>query len=139
MTLRLNSARLPAIDALRGVAILAVIATHFGYGAIKDYSLSESWAAVRTIMSYGWVGVDLFFVLSGFLITSLLLARRNRPDYYRDFYTRRALRILPVFLVVFAILVASGLMPAAFIFTSIFFVANFAGPGPAGNPFGILW
>jgi peptidoglycan/LPS O-acetylase OafA/YrhL len=75
----------PALDGLRGVAILAVIIYHnFPYG--------ES--------LFGWLGVDLFFVLSGFLITSILM-RSVRPEpgkgFLKKFYIRRALRIFPLY------------------------------------------
>ena len=139
MASRISPTRLPAIDSLRGVAILLVIVTHFGFVALESYTLTGVPALLRRAASYGWVGVDLFFVLSGFLITSLLLERRARRDYYRDFYVRRVLRILPAYAAVLVILIATGLMPVAFVWTSVLFVANFAGPGPTGNAFGVLW
>lgn len=75
--------RIKELDGLRGVAVLAVISEHY-----------MSWlpsAGAR----YGWLGVDLFFVLSGFLITSILLELRERERYFSVFYARRALRIFP--------------------------------------------
>ncbi len=79
------------LDGLRGVAILMVMVHRFwprtgvGYGA--------------DVAGAGWIGVDLFFVISGFLITGILLDTRDDRSYFRNFYARRALRIFPLFYV----------------------------------------
>ena len=80
----------PELDGIRGVAVLAVAAFHTGLRVLPG----------------GWLGVDLFFVLSGFLITSLLLEERSATNRieYRDFYVRRALRLLPALAVLLAVL-----------------------------------
>lgn len=75
--------RIRELDGLRGIAVLAVIDRHY-----------FDWYP-RTGSAYGWLGVDLFFVLSGFLITSILLGLREKEHYFKIFYARRALRIFP--------------------------------------------
>jgi peptidoglycan/LPS O-acetylase OafA/YrhL len=70
--------------------------------------------------------VDVFFVLSGFLITTLLLMDRRESHYYRNFYVKRAFRILPVFLAVLIIIRAASLCSTRYALLSLFFVANFA-------------
>jgi peptidoglycan/LPS O-acetylase OafA/YrhL len=84
---------LPALDGLRGVAILAVILLHFTF--YTDATAVD--AVFSSITKSGWAGVDLFFVLSGFLITRILLAAKGAPGYFRNFYARRALRIFPLY------------------------------------------
>ena len=73
----------PALDGLRAVAVLLVFASHF-------IDLPEA-------LSWGFTGVDIFFVLSGFLITGILYDSQHRPDRYRVFYLRRILRIFPLY------------------------------------------
>src|SRR5687768_267928 len=89
---------LPALDGVRGLAILAVIALH----ATRPMSsqLPDSLQPLRAIASVGWMGVDLFFVLSGFLITGILWDARHDPHRFRNFYARRTLRIFPIYYLV---------------------------------------
>ncbi len=75
--------RLPALDALRGIAILIVLVHHYVPEQFKPPLF--------------WSGVDLFFVLSGFLITDILLRNRDASNYYQTFYLRRGARILPLY------------------------------------------
>jgi peptidoglycan/LPS O-acetylase OafA/YrhL len=82
---------IPALDGLRAIAILMVIAAHF---VISGQS-SIRWQPY--IFSAGKTGVDLFFVLSGFLITRILLAARGQPNFLKNFYARRVLRIFPAY------------------------------------------
>lgn len=86
------------LDELRGLAILLVLLRHFGQAAgVSEHSEVVLLCVFSQIISAGWIGVDLFFVLSGFLITTILLSSAGRKGYFRNFYTRRALRILPVY------------------------------------------
>jgi peptidoglycan/LPS O-acetylase OafA/YrhL len=82
-------AHLPPLDGLRGIAIGAVLVHHLWRDQPND---PWGW-----LVESGWIGVDLFFVLSGFLITRILLATKDRPDYFRAFYARRTLRIFPLY------------------------------------------
>jgi len=90
---------MPAIDGLRGVAILLVLLHHFTPVA----SGSHFTRRMIETLHVGWVGVDLFFVLSGFLVTAILLRTRTLPDYFLNFYARRTLRIFPLYYGVIAI------------------------------------
>jgi peptidoglycan/LPS O-acetylase OafA/YrhL len=94
--------RIPELDGIRGLAILSVIYWHYvaAPGALAEgHSLS---GILYRIGMFGWSGVDLFFVLSGFLIGGILLDARSRPRYFQTFYVRRAFRILPLYVVLYA-------------------------------------
>lgn len=80
---------IPQFDGLRAIAVLGVILYH---AAVYCIPLRLEWAT-----RYGWSGVDLFFVLSGFLITGILLETKDSPGYFKTFYIRRALRIWPLY------------------------------------------
>ncbi|KAA6462057.1 acyltransferase [Acidobacteria bacterium AB60] len=86
---------IPELQGLRGIAVLAVVLYH------SHPRLQGTWLYGASL--WGWAGVNLFFVLSGFLITAILLEARSRPHYFRNFYARRALRIWPVYLLVLAL------------------------------------
>ncbi len=82
------------LDGLRGVAILMVMAFHFAWVQPPRSLPAKLFVFVG---SFGWAGVDLFFVLSGFLITGILLDSKATPHYFRNFYARRVLRIFPLY------------------------------------------
>jgi peptidoglycan/LPS O-acetylase OafA/YrhL len=86
---------MPGLDGLRGSMLLLVLTAHFYYlthGAVQPvdrvlFHLRES----------GWFAMDVFFVMSGFLITGILLDSKDRPHFFKNFYIRRFLRIFPIY------------------------------------------
>jgi peptidoglycan/LPS O-acetylase OafA/YrhL len=89
-----NPGYVPELDGVRGLAILGVMALHF-VGEIPAVNGAER--LIGKVAGYGLWGVDLFFVLSGFLITGILLETKGRAGYFRNFYIRRTLRIFPLY------------------------------------------
>lgn len=118
---------LPELDGIRGIAALMVFFHHLCFTGFPVASWTNP--VVRGLFwlgSFGDIGVDVFFVLSGFLITAILIRDRDNPDYYRDFYWKRALRILPLYA-----LCAAGILifiagSGRFVLLCVFFIANFA-------------
>jgi peptidoglycan/LPS O-acetylase OafA/YrhL len=116
----------PELDGLRGLAVLGVIFYHC------SPRLLGTWIHYTSL--WGWAGVNLFFALSGFLITSILLQSLRKPRYFRNFYGRRALRILPVYVLVLVVVYLSApwfigptiteAVKAAPLLAYIFFVQN---------------
>ena len=85
-----NNSYFPALDGLRAVAFLMVFALHY--------------LSAYLPVSFGWAGVDVFFVLSGFLITGILYDTRDAPFRFHNFYLRRTMRIFPLYYGVFLLL-----------------------------------
>ena len=138
-------ASMPILDAVRGVAALMVVGYHLITWQSKLPATDLAGRVLVSSLRPGWFGVDLFFILSGFLITNILLATRARRTYFRDFYIRRALRILPLY---YLFLLASGLAlsmlgtpPWAGVGIAAIFLANAAslfGVGLLG-PIAVYW
>jgi peptidoglycan/LPS O-acetylase OafA/YrhL len=137
--------KIPQLDALRGIAILLVIAhnTTLHYGTISY---------LHPLFDRGWMGVDLFFVLSGFLISGILLDSKESPGYFKNFYARRILRIWPLYYCLLAFMfvllpyVSASQGVAIFAKSSPwwaypFFLQNFLLPlsTDAAGPLGVTW
>jgi peptidoglycan/LPS O-acetylase OafA/YrhL len=141
------SRHLPALDGVRGLAILLVMCSHFFPGTAHN----AAERVLRVLLSYGASGVDLFFVLSGFLITGILYDSLGDTHYFRKFYARRALRILPLYYGVLAVYAIVGLVQhrsshgellslALYMQnTSLIAVPIFAYSGPLTLPLGHFW
>jgi peptidoglycan/LPS O-acetylase OafA/YrhL len=138
--------RMPELDTIRGVAVLMVVFFHgfgfrYGVGGLSGFPKLFVAATLP-----GWAGVNLFFVLSGFLITGILLDTRSKADYYRVFYFRRALRILPLYyavLLLLAVLTRTGWVDRqaswAFLGLSFFYLSNVTELFGVPMQYGVLW
>src|SRR5271167_323369 len=100
---------MPELDTVRGIAILMVFLFH-GFEDFTPVGPNiPAWERLfLSTVSLGWTGVNLFFVLSGFLITGILFDSVHKPQYYSRFYFRRALRILPAYYLLIAALILVG-------------------------------
>jgi len=138
------SKTIPQLDAIRGLAIVLVILHN-------ESSIFPSLHLER-LFANGWMGVDLFFVLSGFLITGILVDTRETEGYFKNFYARRCLRIWPLYasLIVFMFVIVPLLRPseARTVFDKSspwwaypLFLQNFLIPNPTGaaGPLAVTW
>jgi peptidoglycan/LPS O-acetylase OafA/YrhL len=139
-----NMNKIPQLDAVRGLAVLLVLL----HNTDRYPSLHLQW-----ISGNGWMGVDLFFVLSGFLITGILVDTRKSEGYFWNFYARRCLRIWPLYysVLLFMFVIVPFLRPseahAVFEARSApwwaypVFLQNFLVPIPsmATGPLGVTW
>jgi peptidoglycan/LPS O-acetylase OafA/YrhL len=131
----LQRKHIPQLDGMRGLAILLVL---FAHSAIAFTRVP----AFRWIENYGNLGVQLFFVLSGFLITRILLDTKDTPHFFRNFFVRRALRIYPLYYVLLGFVVFSGLVHQHGVrwWPYILYLSNIIyGAGTEPSPLGPVW
>ena len=128
MAAELLTAHMDGIDVLRGAAVLAVVLFHGMAYRAPDVDWG-SWLAnaVYRLTAWGWLGVNLFFVISGFLITGILDDTLRRRNFYERFYIRRALRILPAYVAVLVLAWATGFVTPNYIAVCMLFLANMPG------------
>jgi peptidoglycan/LPS O-acetylase OafA/YrhL len=129
--------RIPVLDGWRAVAIALVLAHHVGQGF---YSTQDAYATDITV--YGAFGVDIFFGLSGLLITRLLLEEWNATGSFhlREFYVRRAFRILPPVFVFLAVYTAAGMSKSTIeLVSSLLFFRNYVPSRLTGFGTSHLW
>jgi peptidoglycan/LPS O-acetylase OafA/YrhL len=140
------------LDGMRGCAALAVLVLHL-FTTVPNVVVANEpvgWRIAWFLANFGTYGVDVFFVLSGFLITSLLLADREGPHYFRNFYWKRVLRIQPVYLVHLLVMWFFVRGSHGYVWLSLMFLVNFlrigsiSGSGPAWTlsieeQFYLLW
>jgi peptidoglycan/LPS O-acetylase OafA/YrhL len=130
---------MPELDSLRGIAILSVLFLHGFYWQYSEFHFSR-WASLfLRLTSPGGLGVNLFFVLSGFLITGILLDSRQSPNYYRRFYVRRALRILPAYYGLLLLLAIFREASAPYLSISLIYLSNLTDILGVSNDYGPLW
>ena len=136
----------PALDGLRGLAVLLVMVHHY----VRSYtSLTDFHSRVIHLTTFMWAGVDLFFVLSGFLITGILVETLRSTNYLRTFYARRILRIFPLYygllVLVFVVLPLVGMGAStespSKLLNLLTFTTNihFALSGWGNNAFDVYW
>jgi len=115
---------MPGLDAVRGLAVLMVVTYHgFFWNAATDNMRGAERLIIFSFQG-NWLGVQLFFVLSGFLITGILLDTRRQPQYYRQFYVNRALRILPAYIALLVLLAVFRIAQVPFLIVSLLFLSN---------------
>jgi peptidoglycan/LPS O-acetylase OafA/YrhL len=138
-----SARQIPALDGIRGLAIIWVVLHNTMARPLAPRS--GAWHLLTGFSSTGWIGVQLFFALSGFLITAALLDSQDGPHYFRNFYAKRALRILPLY---YAVLLALLIVLPWFIAPRVpysyeqqaalwLFVLNWTQASPYG--FGHFW
>ncbi len=123
-------ARLHAVRELNGIRGLAALIVFFAH-CLGFFAPDPQWGAfinsVNSLARSFNTWVDVFFVLSGYLITTILLGRRDKPHYFRNFYWRRVLRILPLYCVCLLVVLFFVPHSGAYVLLATFFMANFNG------------
>jgi len=128
--------RIPELDGLRGIAVVLVLILHLQ--ELIAYPDTLLWKLIQRILAGGWIGVDMFFVLSGYLITDILL-QKKQP--FKVFYANRFARIMPLFFLVFgAVLAIYPKQPVLVVVLYSLFLGNFTiMTGTEIRPLGHFW
>jgi peptidoglycan/LPS O-acetylase OafA/YrhL len=132
---------MPGLDVLRGVAILGVLLDH-GFASDQTPQLlhpTRFILGLQYVLRMGHMGVHLFFILSGFLITRILLESRTQPNYFHNFYTRRLLRIAPAYLLMLVALLATRSISARYLAVCLLCLCNMPGLLGATTEYPPLW
>ena len=118
---------IPELDGIRGLAVLMVFLLHYWGGASFKNPVIHS---TGVLVSGGWAGVSLFFVLSGFLITGIIWDDHDNPGWWKNFYARRVLRIFPLYylcvllVLITALFAGAGTMVLHRIWVLVFYLQN---------------
>ncbi|MGA8940920.1 MAG: acyltransferase [Acidobacteriaceae bacterium] len=132
---------MPGLDVVRGIAILMVL---FDHGFVADQPLARLhtnifFRGLGYASHFGHMGVHLFFILSGFLITGVLLDSRTQPDYFHNFYTRRVLRIAPAYLLMVAVLLLTHSITLRYFAACLVCLCNMPTLVGAAREYPALW
>lgn len=119
-----ETSHIAELDGVRGVAILSVLFYHLFWFTSPGGSWTGIPFAVWKVAQIGWIGVNIFFVLSGFLITRILISKRDQKNYFKSFYLRRALRILPLFFLTLAFIYFHYENSRKFVLLNLIFMAH---------------
>ena len=128
---------IPELDGIRGLAAVAVVFYH-----IAQLSIANTKGVFHAFLNasmLGFLGVDVFFALSGFLITGILLRKRGQPHFYRNFYMRRLLRLAPPYLLTLVLVLAFVSGSGKFVLLSFVYLANFFAFFHVSMAYGPLW
>lgn len=130
---------MPELDAIRGIAILLVVYYHGFSWSYGKWHFSRAGQVFVQLSSGGWLGVNLFFVLSGFLITGILLDSKENANYFGRFYLRRALRILPIYYSLLLIQLILGWSTRSYFLLNVVFLSNLTSIFGVVASYGPLW
>lgn len=132
---------MPGLDLARGLAILMVLLDHGFAADQRPYLLQPTPFLLHLdyVARFGHMGVHLFFILSGFLITGILLDSRDQPDYFRNFYARRVLRIAPAYLLMVAVLFLTHSITARYLAVCVLCFCNMPGLLGVSNQYPAFW
>jgi peptidoglycan/LPS O-acetylase OafA/YrhL len=132
---------MPGLDIVRGIAIAMVIVYHASTDFDWLFYIHHTPLAlsIQFVLHLGTFGVHLFFILSGFLITGILLDSRDKSDYFRNFYLRRILRIVPAYLAVLLVLVFTHNISVRYFAVCLIYFCNMTGIFGINAEYGPLW